>query len=71
MSLDHNRVPAGSPCHFELATMMQENVNDSPGSYAGPQPEGYMEGQMCVFAIRKAELERGYKAERPMKESVR
>lgn len=50
--------------------MMQENVNDSPGSHVGPQPEGYMEGQMCVFVIRKVELERGHTAERLMKESV-
>lgn len=48
MSLDRNRVPAGSQCHFKLVMMMKENVNDSPGSYVGPQPEGYMEGQVCV-----------------------
>lgn len=57
MSLDHNRVPAGSQCHFKLALMMQENV--SPSSCTGLQPEGCKEGQMCVFVIRGAEEEGG------------
>lgn len=51
MALDHNPVPARSRRHFDLVTMTHENVNDSPG----PQPEGYMEGQACVFVIRKVE----------------
>lgn len=51
MVLDHNPAPAGSRHHFELATMTHENVSDSPG----PPPEGYMEGQACVFVIRKVE----------------
>lgn len=67
MSLDHNHVPAGSQCRLELAMMMQEDVNDSPGSYVGAEPEGCMEGQMCVFVIRKVGLETRYKAKRLMK----
>ena len=47
-SFDQNDVPAGSQCHLKLAMTMQENVNDSPGLYFGPQPEGSMEGQVCV-----------------------
>lgn len=71
MSLDHNHVPAGPQCHFKLALMMQEDVNGSPGSHVGPQPEGYMEGQMCAFVIRKVELVRRCMAKRPMKQSER
>ncbi len=51
--------------------MMQVNVSDGPGSYVGPQPEGCVEGQMCVFLIRKGEAARGCAAETQMKECWR
>lgn len=43
MSLDHNRVPAGSQSHLELAMMLFDSVRQ--GSYVGPRPEGSMEVQ--------------------------
>lgn len=58
MSLDHNRVPAGSQCHFELRD--DDARECQPRFMCWSSARGpYMEGQMCVFVIRRAQLERG------------